>query len=392
MHQPGGGGGAAPPASADDDGFTPVLARGRARATAAPGIAGPASGAPPSATVVGQPSPACTGNEGAIGDGVEPPREAAQEGEVGDQDADGGPSAEQLKEAYHKAARLVEYLTVQQGLEAGDPVREAAQAQADAAKLAWEEARPGVGTSRRLVFAEQALARAKKSQARIEQAIDDLDMEYEAERARRVQELQDARARTREREAFLAQLSRQAAAEFQGDAVGGGDSAHLAVATMEGPIRDAVQEAHDAAPEGSDLRTRLSGALGALAEVTSSMLRPARHRWADEDNEMPFHDADGDQWECGWWGGANGPHWHDGGWQGGDGDESMDTGDVSAPPWINAQPANDDEDGTDGRAAKRWCRSAANTCRTEAAAEGQHGAAAAPAPPYAEHGGAGVGT
>ncbi len=380
--QPGESGGAAPPVRVDDDGFTPVLARGRSRAAAALGNVGQVGGAPPAASRDGQPTTAGVGGGGDEQDGVDVQPEAAHEGECDEQGESDSPSVEQLKEAYHRAARLVELLTVQQGLEAGDPVREAAQAQAEAAKLAWEGARPGVGTSRRLVFAEQALARAKRSQARIEQAIDDLDMDYEAERAKRVQELHDARARTRERETFLAQLSRQAAAEFQGDAVSGGDSTHLAVATMEGPIRDAVQEAHDAAPEGSDLRTRLSGALGALAEVTSSMRRPARRRWADEDNEMPFHDADGDQWENGWWGEDNGsPQWGYGGWAGCDGDESMDTGEVSAPPWINTQPAGDDEDGTEGRAAKRWCRATAGACYAEAVGDMQHGAAAAPAPP-----------
>ncbi len=260
-----------------------------------------------------------------------------------------------------------------QGLPIDHPVRETAQHQADAAKRAWEDSRPGVAVSKRLMFAEQALARARKSQSRMEQSIDDLDMEYEAERDKRVRALHDLRARTRAREEFLAQLSRQAAEEYQGGTGGAaGDRARVAVATIDGPIRDAIQEAHDSAPAGSDLRTRLSGALGALAEVTATIAGPARERWADA--APPFDNSEeDDRWEDGWWGNGGCGQWYtnpwcdgDGcGWTDGDhdadfGGAEMDTDDVAVPEWMAGAAAT--AAGDDGEAAlranKRWRKAA----------------------------------
>ncbi len=261
-----------------------------------------------------------------------------------------------------KAQRLVEVLG-QQGLQEGDPVLDMAQRQADSAKQAWEESKPGIGVSKRLVFAEQALTRARRGQAKMEQSIDDLDMEYEAERARRLQLLHDLRATTRRREAFLAQLSRQAAAEFQGDGVDAGRPTQLVVETIEGPIRDAVLEAHDAAPMGSDLRTRLSGALGALAELSATVARTSRTRWADD--EADYYDLDGGDHDDGWWNHGDDTQWHSGGWPGarGDGDyydqaahgsADMDTGDITVPTWIGADGQGDGDDCWHDRANKRW--------------------------------------
>ncbi len=276
------------------------------------------------------------------------------------------PTADALKGLRREAQRLVDMLEGQ-GLLAGHPVREAARQQADAAKRAWEESRPGVGVSKRLVFAEQALARARKSQARCEQSIDDLDMEYGAERGRRMQALHDLRARTRAREDFLAQLSRQAVEEFQGGAADvGGDQAKMAVATMEGPIRDAIQEALDTAPVDSDLRTRLSGALGALSEVSSAIARP-RRRWADA--EPHFEDPEGDQWEDGWWGNDADMPWYTDAWDGRYADggcgaahvyegDDMDTAEVAAPEWMEGAASEGGDSTAAARAHKRWRKEA----------------------------------
>ncbi len=347
------------------DGFTTVLGRNRARA-AQPQAA---AAAPAPAAAAAPVQPAAAGDMGI--DDAGGPEDDGLDGDARDDASGGGRTAaastgDGLKEAWQEAQQLVESL-VQRGLPEGHPVREAARQQAEAAKAAWESVRPGVGVPKRLVYAEQALARAKRSQSKMEQSIDDLDMEYEAERARRVQALHELRARTKQRERFLADLSRQAAEEFRGG--GGGDATaerqtEVAVETMEGPIRDAIQEALNAATEGTDLHTRLSGALGTLGDLTSSMQSAARSRWADCDPSQ--EDDDGDQWEEGWWGGCDGGRWYSNPWameqeayydaDDPNVDAAMDTGDVAVPQWLATSGHGDADDPTHARAGKRWCR------------------------------------
>ncbi len=329
-------------------------------------------------------------------------------------DGEPQPTADQLKAAWLKAQKVDELLA-EQGLAEDDPVREAARARAEAARRQWADARPGVGVSKRLVFAEQALLRARRSQSKMEQSIDDLDMQYEAERARRMQALHELRGRTHQREQFLAELSRQAAEEFRGGGGGGGGTAcgaRRAVETMEGPIRDAMQEAHDAAPEGSDLRVRLAGALGTLGELSSSMAQAPGGRWDDAD-PLSFG-LDGGRDEDDWWGdhGDFGSQWYSGAWGGGlaeqhDGDGAgrgtdMDTADVAAPPWMDAPQRQDRDEAGYSRTPKHRRRSDAEddgvqgrhvgedgvpcdhaqAARLQAAvSDAMRGAAAAPAPP-----------
>ncbi len=324
------------------------------------------------------------------------------------------PTADQLKAAWHKAQKVDELLA-EQGLAEDDPVREAARARAEAARRQWADARPGVGVSKRLVYAEQALLRARRSQSKMEQSIDDLDMQYEAERARRMQALHELRGRTRQREQFLAELSRQAAEEFRGggeDGGGGAGGARRAIETMEGPIRDAMQEAHDAAPEGSDLRVRLAGALGALGELSSSMAQAPGGRWADADPQR--FDLDGGRGEDEWWGdhGEFGSQWYSGVWGGnlaeeGDGGDAgrydeMDTAEVAVPSWMDTPQWQDrteagysrtpkhrrrnveEDDGVQGRHVGEDgvpCDHAQAARLQAAVSDAARGAAAAPAPP-----------
>ncbi len=334
----------------------------------------------------------------------------------GQQPADGEPqpTADQLKAAWHKAQKVDELLAGQ-GLADDDPVREAARARAEAARRQWADARPGVGVSKRLVYAEQALLRARRNQSKMEQSIDDLDMQYEAERARRMQALHELRDRTHQRERFLAELSRQAAEEFRGSGEDGGGNvcgARRAVETMEGPIRDAMQEAHDAAPEGSDLRVRLAGALGALGELSSSLAQAPGGGWADSD-PLCF-DIDGGRAEDEWWGdhGEFGSQWYSDAWGGGlaegcegsdarQGDD-MDTAEVAAPPWMGASQRQDrvedgysrtpklrrrsgeEDDGVQGRHVGEEgvpCDHAQAARLQAAVSDAARGAATAPAPP-----------
>ncbi len=137
--------------------------------------------------------------------------------------------------------------------------------------------------------------------------------------------------------------------------------------TIEGPIRDAIREAHDTAPLGSELRTRLSGALGTLAELSSSMARSARGRWADE--EPTYYDLDGDHWEEGWWGNRGDARWYSDAWEDeyADGDcrgyyeqgpADMDTRDVGVPPWIASAAAVGGDGACSARVPKRWRKDA----------------------------------
>ncbi len=405
-------GGAGPPRGNDGDGFTVVGSRGRARGGPPPAQQQPAAAATSSTSQAGAAASADDGDGVASGRAADGEPAAGERTGPTDAQAEEAstPTADELKSQWLEAQRLLEVLEGQ-GLPAGHPVREAARQQAEAAKLAWEESRPGVGVSKRLVYAEQALARARKSQARCEQSIADLDDEYEAERERRMQTLHDLRARTRAREEFLAQLSRQAAQEFQGGAADiAGGQAELAVATMEGPIRDAIQEALDTAPVGSELRTRLSGALGALSEVASAITRP-RPRWAD--HEPRYGDADEERWEEAWWGNGDGGTWYADAWDDrhasagcgsahADEEVFMDTAEVAAPAWIHGAASGghggeamsrapkrwrreaDDDGGVQGRQANSWevPQDHEQAARLQAAVnEAERASAAAPAPP-----------
>ncbi len=371
------GTGAATP-RADADGFVAVSRRGRGAAASlaertCPSPHAASSGGGGDARTTTAASTGAGTSSGASGAEERPSTESASAGQAdaGGLEEGGGeasPTSDELKDAWQRAQKLVDLL-VQQGLQEGDPVREAAERQAEVAKRAWDGTKPGLGVSKRLVFAEQALYRARKSQAKMEQSISDLDAEYEAERERRQQTLAALRTRTREREEFLAQLSRQAAEEFQGVGFGAdGDHARLAVETVEGPIRDAMQEALNTAPVGSDLRTRLEGAMGALAEVSTTIARVARAGWS---SGAPHHfDLGGDGYSGDWadeeddyQGGQ--AHWYSGEWEEryADGDQpwsdelptvDMDTAEVSAPAGYGAAASGTDGGPPQGRVPKRW--------------------------------------
>ncbi len=365
----------------DAEGFTLVVGKGKGRRPREEGnvTSHPAGDSgeqvrawdpPPTET-----APAADGEGG----GTAPGDQQADAGDLGQEtfeDAvEDGPTVSDLRDQMDRDKEAVEYL-VQRGYGEGHPLLEAAQAQAAASKAHWQNARPGVAVTQRMLWAEKALARAKKAQAKMEQAIDDLDREYEAERESRVQQLHSLRERTKERESKLASVSREAAEEFQGAGGGQADGQlQEAFGTIDGPLRDAVSEALASAPEGSALRTRLAGALGSLDSLRGLVERVARPRWADV---YDMAEDDGDQWgECGGddtYGGYGGhrqawytPHtYQDQSW-GGDGDgwqeasawghgdcrhadDAMDTGDVQVPTWWSPAPH------TDTAPARAWQR------------------------------------
>ncbi len=356
----------------DADGFTLVVGKGKGRRPREEGGAAPLSagdgGEPAGAR---DPSTLDTSHaaEGE-GGGAAPSEQRADGGDLGQEtfeDAVGDePTVSDLRDQMDRDKEAVDYL-VERGYGEGHPLLVAAQAQAEASKALWQNARPGVAVTQRMLWAEKALARAKKAQAKMEQAIDDLDREYEAERESRLQQLHSLRERTKEREAKLANVSREAAEEFQGAGGGQADGQlQEAFGTIDGPLRDAVSEALASAPEGSALHTRLAGALGSLDSLRGLVERVARPRWAD------VHDMaedDDEQWgECGGDGAYDGygvyrqpwysphanhnPSWggDDDGWQGAStwghwssrhADDAMDTDDVQVPTWWSPAPLDD---------------------------------------------------
>ncbi len=368
--QHGAGASSAAAAHVDQDGYTLVTGKGKSRTrwTAAGGKAAAAETARPEERAGEQ--QACgdgaaaaateaEADHGGGGDNGGLQAAAAIEGEACQDGDDGAPSIDELKAQMERDRQTVTLLA-QRGYATGHPLVDEAERQAAASKAAWQSASPGAAVTRRLLWAEQALARAKKAQARTEQAIDDLDREYEAERDARVRQLHELRSRTREREAKLAEISREAAQEFTAAGDGrGGAGGHLqeAVGTIEGPLRDAVSEALASAPEGSALRTRLQGALGTLDTLRGLVENAAQPAWS---NVYDMAQDDDNHWEEGppgattaayrqqWYTPHWDQHWTDGGddWHGapqwgygghyeeGDG---MDTTEVQAPSWYRLQ-------------------------------------------------------
>ncbi len=311
----------------------------------------------------------------------------AAEGHEGQEEA---PTSDDLKEQWQREERVASFLR-DEGYSEDDPIRAAAEERAAAAKTAWQQSTPGAAITSRLCWAEKALFRVKKAQARAEQAIAELDDQYEQERAVRMQRLHELRAKTREKEEKLAEISRLAADAFQPPE----DAAPLrdAMGAIDGQIRGAVQEALESAPEGSALRTRLEGALGTLADLGGLVQRAARPRWADvydiaggDGDEHTWHadeawheddDYDDGEWQS-----------HGGGWDGwgpqqaGDphgqaygpcGNGDMDTDDIRIPHWMRSSQHDRDDGGHQwgapawkkGRNARDYPHSAHGGCARE---------------------------
>ncbi len=311
------------------------------------------------------------------------------EGDQGECAEDEEPTTEQLKANYDREQQVADMLA-RQGLAEDHPARVAADAQAAEAKNRWQRAKPGVAVTLRMVWAEKALVRARRNQARMEQSIDDLDCEYESERARRLQELQALRTKTHEREAKLAEVSRQAAREFRpADELGGGGQLQGAAEAIDQQVAPVIRDLLGQMPTDSPMRGKVEGVLALLTDVSGAVGRASQLGGADE------YDIADDEEEARYWsdqggdGGMDGPSswhthmgtghqqsevqegwYHDGwgwrkaiGWQGGGGglcdDGAMDTSDAQVPTWMSQRPlaATDASAAAAaplGRACKRW--------------------------------------
>ncbi len=360
------------------------------------------------------------------------------------EDEDGPPpTSEELKAQWTKDQGIAELLA-QQGYHPGHSVRVAAEAQAEASRQAFLESCPKHGVSKRMLWAEQALRRAKQAQAKMEQSINLLDMEYEQERASRVQQLTDLRARTRERERKLAELTQEAVdvyPPYEARATEG--ALRDALAVIEQRLGPAMRELFDQTAEGTDARGKVTGIMETITTVHSVMSDAAAgnapaHRYdiGAEDMDDDWTDADdgwgfGEQgqwprhWDqnCDW-----GEGWQTSSWRGDrawdptddEPEAAMDTREVGIPRWMRADAsattaahgprawkrgrrAGDDHDcGTQGRhgpseevphdheaaarlqARVRDAEVAASASAATAGGAGADGTAPAPATPHAD--------
>ncbi len=337
----------------------------------------------------------------ADGGGVQPTAEAAEagpshgDGQGGGSGADGceaeAPTAEELKAQWQADQKLASALA-QQGYGPEHAVRAAADAQAAAAKEAWLAAKAPIAVSRRMQYAEEALARAKRAQAKMEQSISQLDDDYECERASRVRQLADLRTRTRERQEHLAALTQEAAEEYPTRHERVDEGAVLgAREVLERQLGPALQEIWEQAPEGSELRGKLAEIMQAATSVHGYVSFAAARGdqttdWYDIDANDDCYDGDddhdGDGWDgwddhrWGWHGEQHGDQrwqatgWHHAAWRQDGGDErrgqggDMDLRDVQVPRWMRGDAdarggdrankrgrRDEDDDGVQGRHA-----------------------------------------
>ncbi len=278
------------------------------------------------------------------------------------------PTEEQLREVFDRDKRAVDYL-LHQGFSADDPVLAAAEAQLAEAKRRWQAAKPGVAVTTRMVWAEQALTRARRGQAKLEQSIDDLDQKYEFERDQLLLQLAEARGRTREREAKLEEVSRQAAAEFSATDCNEGEPLRRAADTLETQLAPAFQELLDLLPADSPARSKAEGVIGLLNDVHGTVDQAYRARGVEKydigntDGDMDWERGTGDGWDHygGYWEYGDEDGWYRDGW----GDwrrwatyppaeysTNMDTADVQVPHWMD--PAADAQQTQ--AAARAWKR------------------------------------
>ncbi len=226
-------------------------------------------------------------------------------------------------------------------------MRAAAEAQAERSKAAWDEAKPAKAVTLRMRWAEEALIRARKNQAKMEQSIDELDRDYEAKRLEWTQQLAALRAKTREREDKLAAVARQAAQEFGStDCPESGEPLREAADVLATTVTPTVVGLLEQIPSDSPAREHVERVVSILRGVQGTVARASRERWADaydiagqDDQEGDYEEYDDDYQEdhCdddgqNWWEPARPRRWTAG--RSSTDVDSMDTTEARAPSWV----------------------------------------------------------
>ncbi len=147
-------------------------------------------------------------------------------------------------------------------------------------------------------WAEEALQRARKAQAKAEQELDELDRQYELDREEKQRVLQEARDRPREREKKLAELSREAAEEYRGE--GGDENAKVlrgTFKTLDTEVGPAIEAALGNTDQGTEQHAALHRALQAVL-VLHGALGVAAGGAAADYFDMAEQDGDSAAVQC----------------------------------------------------------------------------------------------
>ncbi len=217
---------------------------------------------------------------GGVGDGDAPNWPADEGGETwaeGDDEHERDePTEAELKEQWQLDTRLLAWVKAQ-GLAADHPRRVQAEEQVAESKRAWQESRPRAATSSRMRWAEEALTKARRGMARMEQSIDDLDQWYETEREERQRSLHELRAKVKMREEHLAEIVRQAAEDVSAcphppapptpQCDSGTESLRMAFDSLGQGIGPALEQIREATAEGSVAHQQVNCALAAVANL-----------------------------------------------------------------------------------------------------------------------------
>ncbi len=273
-------------------------------------------------------------------------REAGDHGGA-ERDEDDGtePTADDLRGTWEAAKDLLAHIK-KQGHPEGHPLRRNAQEQVDKAYAEWQSAKPPTAPSKRMVWAEQALERARRALARAEQDLDDFDRDYELEREKNMSTLNDARVKLRERTQYLADLSREAADEYDPSA-GASNSAMLLdhFNSLDQHVGPVLEDLLATLPAESEQHAMLKVALEKVVSMHASLGVATGGATADfydmsdgpAENEAPGRAADGGSAEQ-------------------QAQRNMDTTDVRVPRWMEDHNKRAGPGGTDaGRGGvPRW--------------------------------------
>ncbi len=183
-----------------------------------------------------------------------------------------------LKFRWEREKEILDLLK-RQGRDEGDPTLVDAERRCAAAKAEWDIARGPQRMSRPLGRAEAAVFKARARQADAEQAIGDLDAEYEAKRASFQEELAEARRNTKLREAELVELQRTVGGRGTAQAQGGEEEAAVAeLARRLDGIAPRLQALLEKLPTGTEEHTSVAETMSALAGVAGAATEAAAHR------------------------------------------------------------------------------------------------------------------
>ncbi len=282
-------------------------------------------------------------------------------------EADQGPTEEELR-GYWEAAKDLLSFAKKQGYPPEHLVRKNAERQVEEALNAWRAAKPPKAIPTRMGWAEEALQRAKRAQARAEQELDDLDRQYEVDREQKVQALHEARQRTRERAQKLADLSREAAEEYDADdntSVDGTKMLHTAFRAIDADVGPALEAALGRLERGTEQYGLLQGVLqkvvvlhGALGLATGGAAADFFDMSADDAGDgasVPAHAGKPPE------------------------DSAMDTTEVRAPRWMEPKRGGDhDPASTTGATPPRWKKYRADGAEEDGKPKEEPAAPAAP--------------